>query len=199
MADAIDVRYRALVIVGCHTGLRMGELVALTAADVDLLRRRVRVVRNTVEVSGYYHHGPVKTKAGRRTIPLDDATLDALEPLVGGAGHPDDLLFESPAGGFLRLSTFRARFWRPATAAIGRPELRLHDMRHTAITHWMQAGNDPKAIAEWAGHRSVVTVLDRYGHARPDMVYANLAKINAYYAAADPGPQPRPVGRIGSV
>jgi integrase len=181
LADAIDERYRALVIVACHTGLRFGELAALTAGDVDLLRRRLVVARNVVDL-GELEHSNVKTAAGRRVVPLDAAALEALEPLVGGR-HPDDLLFEAPRGGFLRLNSWRTRFWRPATKAAGLDRLRVHDMRHTAVTLWLAAGIDPKAIAAWAGHRSVVTVLDRYAHHLPDHTAAALERIDAYVAA----------------
>lgn len=45
--------------------------------------------------------------------------------------------------------------------------LRVHDLRHTAVAFWIAAGASPKEIAVRAGHTSVVTVLDRYGHLLP--------------------------------
>jgi integrase len=184
LADAIDPRYRALVIVGCYTGLRFAELTALTAGDVDLVRRRLTVIRNTVEVSGRLHHGPVKTKAGVRTVPLAGEALEALKPLVAGA-HRDDLIFTAPAGGFLRRTSWVSRFWRPAVAAAGLEVITPHAMRHTAVSLWLAAGIDPKAIAAWAGHRSVVTVLDRYGHLQPDHADQFLARLDAMIATAN--------------
>ena len=186
LADAIDDRYRALVLVACHSGLRFGELAALVAGDVDLMRRRLNVSRNVVDL-GELDHSHVKTTAGRRSVPLDTAALEALWPLVVGR-HPDDLIFEAPKGGYLRLNGWRTRFWRPATKAAGLEGLRVHDMRHTAVSMWLRAGTDPKAVAAWAGHRSVVTVLDRYAHQLPDHADAHLARLDAYVAAhkADP-------------
>jgi integrase len=183
LADAIDPRYRALVIVACHTGLRMGELVGLVAGDVDLLRRRLTVTRNITEVNGTLHFGPLKTKAGRRVVPLSAEAVEALTPMVGGAGHRDDILFTAPRGGFLRPGAWRARFWYPALEAAGLEGLRCHDMRHTAVTLWCQAGIDPKTIATWAGHASVVTVLDRYAHWLPNRDDENLARLDAYISA----------------
>jgi integrase len=180
LAGEIDPRYRAMVVVGCYTGLRLGELTALTAGDVDLGRRRLTVSRNTVEVEGHLSHGQVKTAAGRRVVPLSAVALEALTPLVEGAGHPDDLLFTAPDGGYLRAAGWRSRFWRPAVKAAGLEGLTPHDMRHTAISIWLAAGTDPKAVAVWAGHRSVVTVLDVYGHLMPDHADAHLARLDAY-------------------
>ena len=46
--------------------------------------------------------------------------------------------------------------------------LRPHDLRHTAVALWIAAGASPNEIAARAGHASVVTVLDRYGHLLPE-------------------------------
>ncbi len=52
----------------------------------------------------------------------------------------------------------------PAITDAGLDPLRIHDLRHTAVAFWIAARASPKEIAVRAGHRSVVTVLDRYGH-----------------------------------
>ena len=46
--------------------------------------------------------------------------------------------------------------------------LRIHDLRHTAVSLWIADGADPKRVATLAGHTSVVVVLDRYGHLYPE-------------------------------
>lgn len=92
-----------------------------------------------------------------------------------------DLVFPAPKGGPLRMSLFRRRIWEPASVAAGvgtietdddgkrvhYEGLRLHDLRHTAVALWIAAGATPVEVARRAGHTSVVTVLDRYGHLLP--------------------------------
>jgi integrase len=51
--------------------------------------------------------------------------------------------------------------------AVGLAPLRIHDLRHSAVAFWIEAGASPKEVAARAGHSSVVTVLDRYGHLLP--------------------------------
>lgn len=77
------------------------------------------------------------------------------------------LVFPAPEGGYLRASLFRRRVWAPALERAGLQGLRPHDLRHTAVAFWIAAGGTPSQIAAWAGHSSVVTVLDRYGHLLP--------------------------------
>lgn len=156
--------WRAFVLTGAHCALRAGELLALRACDVDTERRRIHITRIVTEVAGKNHVGPPKTKAGRRIVPYPRALRGPLNDRLGAAEHPEDLLWPNSRGDYVGLSSFRSRIWKPATEAVDLEGFRIHDLRHTAITNWLAAGIDPKTIARWAGHRSVVTVLDRYAH-----------------------------------
>lgn len=166
LAQAIDPAYRAFVLLGAYGGLRFGELAGLRWDRVDLLRRRVDVAEVLVEVRGHHHLGPPKTRAGRRSVPLPRVAATALEEHLAVA-HGQQLVFTAPEGGPLRPSLFRPRVWHPATRAADVAPLRIHDLRHTAVAFWIAAGASPKEIAARAGHASVVTVLDRYGHLLP--------------------------------
>jgi integrase len=171
LADAIDGRYRALVFVGGYGGLRIGELAGLQVQDLDMLRGAVEVQRQVVEVAGKLTVGPLKTKASRRKVKLPRFVVDELVAhLAGRAGsaQPVDLVFPAPGGGLLSRTMFRQRFWLPATRAAGLDGVRVHDLRHSAVALWIEAGYSPKAIAVRAGHTSVRTVLDIYGHLLPD-------------------------------
>src|SRR6266545_3135789 len=111
LAAAITPRYRALVLAAALTGLRWGELTALRWDDLQLTRPfddgavggpgRVRVVRELSDPSNSGRmqvKGP-KTEAGRRTIALDQETVDALvahRELVGGQGW--EFVFTTPGG-----------------------------------------------------------------------------------------------------
>ena len=166
MADAIDPRYRALVLVGCWGGLRFSELVGLRRGSLDLLRGTIRVSEQLVEVNGTLYEGPPKTKAGRRTVPLPRPVVDALTQHLAEYADEDPraLVFPSPRGGPVRAGVFRSRYWDRAVAAAGLDGLTPHGMRHTAISLWCSAGATPNEVAARAGHSSVTTVLDRYGH-----------------------------------
>jgi integrase len=166
LADAIEPRYRGIVLVGAYGGLRAGEMFGLRRERVDALHATVDVAEVLVEVNGHHHLGPPKTRAGRRRVPLPRFVVDALADHVGGLA-PKELVFPAPRGGPVRASLFRRRVWHPAVESAGLSPLRLHDLRHTAVAMWIAAGASPNEVATRAGHTSTVTVLDRYGRLLP--------------------------------
>jgi integrase len=182
LADAIDARYRALVLVASYCGLRIGELAGLRRAHVDLDAGTIRVIENAVEVHGRLVRGAPKTKAGRRTVPVAPTIATALEEHMGTYTPPEPQapVFAGAGGGRLRAAAWRSRFWTPATRAAGLAPLRVHDMRHTAVALWIAAGANAKHLAAWAGHTSVAVVLDRYGHLFEGHEAAVLSRLNTF-------------------
>ena len=167
VADAIDPRYRGLVLVGGFCGLRLGELLGLRWARVDLDGQRINVNETLVDIEAAIHFGPPKTKASVRSVPVPSFVCDELRSLLTDDCKPSDLVFRSPEGHAARPSQLRARFWEPAVQASGLVPLRIHDLRHTAVSLWIANGAHPKQVAALAGHTSVSVVLDRYGHLYP--------------------------------
>ena len=182
LADAIEPRYRAMVLVASYCGLRLGELAGLRRAQVDLEARTIRVIENAVDVKGKIVHGAPKTKAGRRTVPVPPTIAAALEHHLATyvADDPAAPVLASPSGGALRIPNWRRRVWAPAIRAAGVEPLRPHDLRHTAVALWIAAGANPKQIAAWAGHTSVAVVLDRYGHLFEGHEAAVLSRLDAF-------------------
>ncbi len=168
LAEAMDPRYRASVLLAAYGGLRAGELFGLRAERVDLLRRRIQIAETVVDVGGHLHFGPPKTRAGNRMVPLPRAASDPLaEHLTTYVRGPEGLVFTAPEGGPVSLNVWRRRFWLPALKAAGLGHVRPHDLRHTAVALWIAAGAHPKEVAVRAGHTSVSFTLDRYGHLFP--------------------------------
>jgi integrase len=165
LAEVIDPRYRALVLVAAYGGLRIGELAGLTRRRVDLLRGTVEVAEIVTEVEGRLGGGLPKTRASRRTVGLPRRVVEALDEHLAAYTAPGATapVFPAPQGGPLRVTAFRNRVWRPATIAAGLDGLKVHELRHTAVALWIAAGASPKEVAARAGHTSVSFTLDVYG------------------------------------
>ena len=167
LADTIDGRYRPFVLLAGYSDLRFGELLGLRWQRVDLLRRKVVVAETLVDLAGQISFGPPKTQAAVRTVGIPSFVAEAMATIPDGPAGPEQLVFQSPDGHANRPGLFRRRFWTPAVATAGLTPLRIHDLRHTAVSLWIAAGAHPKQVAVRAGHTSVSVVLDRYGHLYP--------------------------------
>jgi integrase len=185
LADTIDPRYRALVLVAAYGGLRWGELVGLKVKRVDLLHGRVAVAEQVAEVNGQLIPGPPKTEAGRRTVTLPAVVAAALAEHLAEfvEQDPDGLVFPAPEGGYLRRSNFRRRWWLPATRAAGVEGLRFHDLRHSAATLALAAGANTRELMERMGHTSPVVAL-RYQHVMAGRDQAIAAALDELVQAA---------------
>lgn len=152
---ACPSRLRAVVTVALHTGLRLGELLGLRWADVDLRSGLVRVERSRPG-------GEAGTKSGkRRDVPLNAEARGALEAL--GRGEPEALVFGTGRG---TPYTNLPRDWRAACAAAKLRDFRFHDLRHAFASRLVENGTDLLTVAQLLGHASLAMVM-RYAHLSP--------------------------------
>lgn len=171
----------AIFLTAAFTGLRRGELLALTWRDVDFAARVLRVRAS-------HAAGQVTTpKSGKvRSVPLAPQVSEVLARL-GHRDHwtgEDDLVFCGELGSHLDGSALRRRYKAALAAADLRP-LRFHDLRHTFGTR-MIAKADIRRVQEWMGHADVQTTM-KYLHYVPREQDAELvAEAFAIESPADP-------------
>lgn len=72
----------------------------------------------------------------------------------------------------------------------GRPDLRWHDLRHTAVALAIAQGAHPKAIQERMGHASITITLDRYGHLFPALGRQVAEGLDRVYRESIAAPRP---------
>jgi integrase len=163
--------YATVVRFLAYTGLRWGEMAALRVDAVDMLRRRAHVHQAVAEVGGRVVWSTPKGHE-RRSVPFPRFLVDELAALMRGKSR-DELVFRAPAGGVLRVSTWRPRVLAPAVQKLvktvaGFPIVTPHDLRHTAASLAIAAGANPKAVQKMLGHASAVLTLDTYADLFPD-------------------------------
>ncbi len=169
LAGAIEDRYRAMVLLAGWCGLRIGELLALTRRDIDLVNGTIRIDKSAAELrSGERVVGPPKTAAGRRTVSMPPHILPAIaEHLDRFAGQSEDnVIFLGPFGGPLRRASFYTE-WQRALKRAGIEPLHFHDLRHTGATLAAAAGASTRELMNRLGHASSQAAL-RYQHATDD-------------------------------
>ena len=154
VADAIGLRYRALVLLAAFTSLRWAELAALRPEDIDLDARMVRVTRQLYYHDAGYSFGPPKSRAGVRGVDFPELIVPDLREHLDWLPSSAVLVFASSTGSPLAHSNFRQRVWLPALAAVGLEGVRLHDLRHTGNQLTANAGANLKELMARMGHDS---------------------------------------------
>ena len=170
-ALASEARYGDLVRLLAYTGLRWGEATALRVRSVDPGRRRLNIREGVTEVNGQHVLGSVKSHE-RRSVAFPDF-LDSAVAAACRDKHPDNRLWSSPAGGFLRpghssQGWFARAVQRTMAADASFRRLTPHDLRHTAASLAISAGANVKVVQRMLGHKSAKVTLDTYAALFPD-------------------------------
>jgi integrase len=178
-------RYQLPIALMGWCALRFGETVALERADVDVVRRSIQIKKGVVRVEGERRLDTPKNRRMRVVhYPphLDDMVKRHLD-LYAESGRAGKL-FPSRTGGYLSQSTLNgkptrirlikgrvvnesASAFRKACDVAGRPDLRLHDLRHTGAVLAAATGATLAELQARLGH-STVTAAMRYQHAATD-------------------------------
>ncbi len=186
LAAAMPERNRAMVIAQAGLGLRIGELLALRAEDVDFLRRTVRVEWQVA--SGTLERAVPKTPRSRRTIPLPDVVAQALaEHMRSFPPGADGSLFTTPRGVMWRPDYYATRIFAGGVKVAGLPAgTTSHDLRHHYASVLIAAGESVIAVAERLGHENASLVLSTYGHLMPDSEERTRKAVDgAWFGPAD--------------
>jgi integrase len=144
-----------------YTGLRWGELAALTVSSVDMLRRRLQIVHAVAEADGRLEWKSPKDHE-RRSVPFPAFLADELGERMRGKGR-EDLLFSASKGGPLRISHWRPRVFNVARDSLNDfPKVTPHDLRHTAASLAVSAGGNVLVLARMLGHEDPSLTLRTY-------------------------------------
>jgi integrase len=196
IADAIVLRYRALVLLAAFTGLRLGELRALRCKRLDLMAAVVSVGPEDGNVQRHRSGAPQftrpKSRAGVRNVALPASVVEELKLHLAlvGSDAPEALVFPGDKS-LDRMRPFHAeafgRQWRKALGQVeGLPAgLRFHDLRHTGNTLAASTGASTRELMARMGHASARAALI-YQHASAerdraiaDALEAQITKANA--------------------
>jgi len=168
MADQSPHIY-PFIVIGLRTGMRRSEILSIRREHVDLERGVIFIP---------------KAKAGAREQPITRDLADYLR------GHLDQLpagsewLFPSVGSASGHVHDIRKAFRRSVgRAGLNPDEVVRHTLRHTAITHLVQAGVDLPTVQRISGHKTL-TMVARYAHQNGAHVQAAMDKLEARLASA---------------
>ena len=164
--------YSAMIPLMAYTGLRSGEVRALTWEDIDFNNGTLRINKSVNDNQDMKISDP-KTEGSSRTIQLDSITLKRMSehreklpvdcelvfPNMRGNQSGSGILCTNP----IRARNFKRRVLQPAVKKLGLPEeVNLHTFRHTSVFLGVLSGSDILAISKRLGHKSIRITADTY-------------------------------------
>ena len=186
---------QTLLWIAISTGLRKGEILGLKWSDLEWNNGRLQIQRQAQRRKG---EGLVlcepKSASGRRMIILGGKTLDRLHKHkeeqfkerinAGEKWQENDLIFPSPYGTILDQSKVN-KVYKQCLSKAGLPNLRFHDLRHSAATLMLQEGIHPKVVQERLGHSDISLTLNTYSHVLPSMQEEAAEKMDNLFTLTD--------------
>lgn len=155
-----------------YTGLRRGEMAALTVKDIDFTSKTI-----TVNKAIHFEHNQPEIKGTKngdsRIIPIFDIILDNLYCF---SIKRSNFLFSGQGDIFTEQATRRKQ--DKVRKLLGYP-ITYHQCRHTFVTLMYNAGIDIKQAQRWSGHRDITVLLNTYTHLSEKNNLASIDKFNA--------------------
>ncbi len=160
----------AFVMVGLRTGMRHSEILAIRREDLDLERRVIWIP---------------KAKAGARQQPITGDLATYLADRIKMLPEGCPWLFPSIASRTGHVHTIRKAFRRSVErAGLDPDQVTPHTLRHTTITHLIQAGVDLPTVKRISGHKTMIMV-ERYAHQNGAHIAEALDKLQTRYGQID--------------
>ncbi len=166
--------YRLVFIMLFYTGMRTGELMALTMEDYDAENAKISITKTFSR-----EHGQTspKTATSNRVIDLPSYAKAALDDYIA---HLPVRKKKTQLFNMVNRSSLLDVLTRYLEIA-GLPRIVLHDFRHSHASLLIHLGVQPLAISKRLGHADIQTTLDKYGHLYPsdnDSIIAQIDKIS---------------------
>ncbi len=163
-----------------YTGIREGELLALTPADIhpDM---KIDINKNYAKIKGEELFLIPKTDKSNRTLAIPQFLYDDIQSHISklyGIERNDRIFY-------FTKSALEKEIKRVA-GKVGLDPIRVHDLRHSHASMLINMGFDIKEISERLGHESVKTTLDTYAHLYPDTDRKLAGELNKLRRPDDP-------------
>lgn len=210
-ADALTVEEQSIFFDYCHntfydnlfnvavnTGLRPGELFALTLDDIDFENSLISVTKTLVyqkyltDTRKEFHIEPPKTKQSYRKVPINSACFEYLKKQVKlkevvSQKRPKQqnnylfvTKFNTPLNSVIYSDAIKAVIRQINLTRSFEDQFEVfsgHTFRHTFATRCFEAGIDPKVVQHYLGHASLKMTMDLYTHVTEEKSSTDIEKI----------------------
>lgn len=167
------------------TGMREGELLALSPADIDLDNKTISINRTYQRIEGKDVFTSPKTRKSKRKIPIPDFLCQELSDYIQSRYmlDADERLFPVTKS-YLSHEMIRG------CKNTGVKKIRIHDIRHSHASLLINQGCDALMLADRLGHEKVSTTLNTYSHLFPHKQQELVHSLESLQATDSPTPEP---------
>lgn len=159
------------------TGIRSGELLALTREDFDFEAQTLSITKNYARQNQKDLILSPKTPKSKRVVTLPAFLSDMMQEYV--SERPEGRLFP-------QTKHYLYHEMQRGCKLSGVPRIRIHDLRHSHASFLIEKGFSPLLIAERLGHENIQTTLQIYGHLYPNKQSEVARKIQEFYQEIQP-------------
>lgn len=153
------------IVICLYTGIRLGELLALTWNDIDFKSGIMTISKTAYRIKQNGNPQVVidkpKTKNSSRLIPLPKQLLEILKRAKRISNS--DFVLSTRTGGIVGTRAYQKTYER-ILKKLDIPYKNFHSLRHTFATRAIEMGMDVKTLSEILGHKNPVITLQRYTH-----------------------------------
>lgn len=163
------------------TGMRVGELLALTYKDFDFELKSVSITKTFHRIKGEDLITAPKTQKSNRVVYLPQFLVDMVQDYASSIYGLEESARLFP----VQHTAIQDRMERYCKKS-GVKKIRVHDLRHSHASFLIEHGFSPLLIAERLGHESIETTLGTYSHLYPNKQGQLVEKIEEIQKCYDP-------------
>lgn len=192
LIEALEEQDQALWATATYAGVRHGELRALRAENIDFEHKRIKILKGWDDIEGEIDP---KSEKGKRSTIISRLLHELLAAHLERSGRTgSDLVFGRTPTSPFNTNTINNRARRAWAATRQRedeenlvPEdqriraIGLHECRHTAVSHMLDAGITIDKVSKFMGHSSITVTIDRYSHLLPGGEAEAAALLDEYH------------------
>ena len=168
------------IILCLYTGIRLGELLALTWNDIDF-EKKILFIRKTTYKAKIAGKNEIivdkpKTKKSKRVIPLPDKIINLLSYIKNQS--ESEYVISTNKHNIVDVRSYQRTF----ESILSRCHVKhynFHCLRHTFATRALELGMDIKTLSEILGHTNVAITLNRYAHSLFEYKVQEMNKISS--------------------
>ncbi|MDP2842941.1 MAG: site-specific integrase [Acetobacterium sp.] len=188
--------YEVLFLTALNTGLRIGELLALTWDDLSFENKEISASKQmtyTKDRTTKKYANKIttpKTKAGTRVVPLPEFLIPRLKELrvkelekkmrLQNKCADLNLVFAAKLGGYLAFSSVRTSL-DAILQENSIEHFKVHSLRHTYATRLFELGEQPKTVQSLLGHSDITMTMNVYTHVLKDISAISAGKMDTLH------------------